>query len=373
MRTIAFNLSFITPGPLTGPGYYAVQLFEHIVREVRAKDGARVIGYIQSAALHHLSPEAQAFVHPIPELGGRISRVLYEQLILPFRTYRDRVDLLFSPSFVSPLWGRGRKVATVCDMYYRTIPGLIDAFQVKYWSIMIPMTARVCSRVVTISEHSKADIEKYLPVARGKTISIPLASRFKAAPVERAEVAVGGTPYVLMVANLTRNKNPEVVVEAVTALNRAGRPIRFVHAGSDPYGLLRDSIVANDASSFVESLGKVSDEQLAELYAGCLVVAAPSLYEGFGMPAVEAQSMGAPLIASDRAALPEAGGDAALYFDPTQPAELVKHLETVMGLSAEERADLVRRSLESAARFSWERTARETLAVFEEEMAALDR
>lgn len=364
MKTIAFNLTFIVPGPLTGPGYYAVQLFEHISRLVGDDDSLRLVAYIQPASLKHLSVPTRAFARCCPELGNRFSRVLYEQLVLPFVARRDRVDLLFSPAFVSPLWGAEHLVATVCDMYYRTIPEMISAPQRTYWSVMIPLTSRVCARILTISENSKLDIERFLPAARGKTVSVPLASRFRANPASGEPVA-STPPFVLMVANLTHNKNPGVVVEAVAALNQQDRSIGLVHAGSDPYGLLEDSIARNDASDVVTTLGKVSDADLADLYRSCLAVVTPSIYEGFGMPAVEAQAMGAPLISSDRAALPEAGGDAALYFDPSRADQLAARIITVMDLDAVERAALIERSLQSAARFSWERTAQETLAIFD--------
>ena len=363
MKTVAFNLTFIKPGPLSGPGYYAVQLFEYAIRQPAGDRPLRLVAYIQPSALNHLSDHARTFARCSPELGGQVSRVLFEQLVLPFVARKERIDLLFSPGFVSPLWGAKHLVVTVCDMYYRTIPELISYLQVKYWSVMIPLTSRVCSRIITISDHSKSDIERFLPAARGKTVSIPLASRFNAAPSE--DDAQDSVPaFVLMVANLTGNKNPGVVVEALATLNQGGRSLRFVHAGSDPHGILKDSIIRHNASSFVTMLGKISDEHLAHLYRTCLAVVTPSYYEGFGMPAVEAQAMGAPLISSDRAALPEAGGAAALYFDPSRPDELADRIATVMDLSAEERSELVQRSLESAARFSWERTARETIAVF---------
>lgn len=365
MKTVAFNLTFIKPDPLSGPGYYAVQLFEHAIRQPAGAVPLRLVAYIQPSALKHLSDHARTFARCCPELGGKMSRVLYEQLILPFVARTDRIDLLFSPGFVSPLWGAKYLVATVCDMYYRTIPDLISYFQVKYWSVMIPLTSRVCSRIVTISDHSKSDIERFLPAARGKTVSIPLASRFSAPPYQ-GEAQNSRPAFVLMVANLTGNKNPGVVVEALVALHQSGRSLNFLHAGSDPHDLLKDSIACNNASAFVKMLGKVSDDQLADLYRNCLAVVTPSFYEGFGMPAVEAQAMGAPLISSDRAALPEAGGDAALYFDPSKPEELAAKIATVMDMSAEERTELILRGLKSAARFSWDKTARETIAVFED-------
>lgn len=368
MPRIAFNLAFIDSGPLTGPGYYAAQLFEHVIADqLQSKSKHEIIAYLQRSAIHHFSPTAQAYIRSLPSLESRLKRVFYEQIILPFVSARDGNELLFSPAFVSPIWGARRLVATICDMYYRVVPEATEPFQRKYWSIMIPVTGYRCDRIITISDNSKKDIETYLPAARGKTVSIPLASRFTAP--DTAAQSKDYSPIVLMVANLTPNKNCAVVVQAVALLRQKGLDVSFVHAGKDHVGLLKQSIAENDAGSFVSSLGKVSDEELAGLYQSCLAVIVPSLYEGFGMPAVEAQAMGAPLICSDRAALPEAAGDGALYFDPEDARALADRIEAVLGLSEAGRAKMVEAGYDNVNRFSWAKTARDTMAVFDKLLA----
>lgn len=366
MPRIAFNLAFIDSSPLTGPGYYAVQLFEHIVQNTTATHGEHeLVAYVQASAAHHFSSDAQRFIRKIPNLNGRVSRVLFEQLVLPIISIRHGIDLLFSPAFVSPIWGAKRLVATVCDMYYRVVPEATEPFQRKYWNVMIPVTGYICDHIITISENSQKDIETYIPAARGKTVSIPLASRFEVPTVGDEPKVSEHRPVVLMVANLTPNKNCAVVVEAVSMLRKKGRDVAFVHAGKDHLGLLQKSIEDNEAGSFSSSLGKVSDEELAGLYRTSLAVVVPSLYEGFGMPAVEAQAMGAPLICSDRGALPEAAGDGALYFDPENPAMLAQKIEEVMDLSPADRGKMVAAGYASVRRFSWNKTARETMKVFD--------
>lgn len=368
MSRIAFNLAFIDSGPLTGPGYYAAQLFEHVIaNKLPDEPKDDIIAYVQRSAIDHFSPTAQACIRPLPSLEGRLKRVVYEQIVLPFVSARDRNKLLFSPAFVSPVWGAKRLVATICDMYYRVVPEATEPFQRKYWSIMIPVTGYLCDRIITISDNSKKDIETYIPAARGKTVSIPLASRFEVSDI--AAQKKNHRPVVLMVANLTPNKNCAVVVQAVALLRQKGLDVSFVHAGKDHVGLLKQSIVENDASSFVSSLGKVSDGELAELYQSCLAVIVPSLYEGFGMPAVEAQAMGAPLICSGRGALPEAAGDGALYFDPEDARALADRIEAVLGLSNTGRKKMVEAGYDNVRQFSWAKTARDTMAVFDELLA----
>lgn len=366
MARIAFNLAFIEAGPLTGPGYYAVQVFESIIT---SPGNYEIVAYVQKDAVRHFSPHAQSRIIELPNLSGRVWRVFYEHLVLPVRTHFARSDILFSPAFVSPLWGGKKLVATICDMYYRVIPEMTEPFQRKYWNVMIPVTGYCCNQIITISENSKLDIETYIPSARGKTVSIPLASRFEVPDAGREPSALAHNPAILMVANLTPNKNCAVVVEAISMLRQKGRVVSFVHAGKDHLGLLQKSIEENDAGSFVSSLGKVSDEELAQLYRTSLAVVVPSLYEGFGMPAVEAQAMGAPLICSDRGALPEAAGSGAIYFDPEDPAILAQRIEEVLDLSLEDRGKMVAAGYESVRRFSWAKTARETMKVFDAVLA----
>jgi glycosyltransferase involved in cell wall biosynthesis len=369
MKTIGFNMAFVDPSGLTGPGFYAAQLFESAVGEA-ARDGMTLIAWVQQGALHHFSERARRHIRPVRTFRTKLGRVLWEQLVLPFHARRARTDLLFSPAFVSPVWGAPKLVVTICDMYYRVVPHVTPRFQRLYWNVMIPLSSKACDRIITISGHSMADIERYLPSARGRTMSIPLASRFEARTAAKPAIARRTeTPFVLMVANMTANKNCEVVVKAVKQLNDRGRPVTLIHAGQDFLGLLKAAIADQDASAFVALRGRVSDEELEALYDSSLAVVVASLYEGFGMPAVEAQAMGAPLICSDRSALPEAAGEGALYFNPEDAEALSAQIEQVMNMTAEQRSTLIQRGHASAARFSWALTAERTLDTFEQVLA----
>lgn len=325
-----------------------------------------VRGVCNATSLPHFSQDAQAFLNVVPAPEGRVGRVLFEQLLLPFYLMKERVDLIFSPAFVSPLFGARHKVVTICDMYYRVIPQLIEPFQRTYWRIMIPLSAKRCDEVVTISNNSKIDIERFIPHVKSRTVSIPLASRFDVSnSVLKTETSPDLQPVVLMVANLTANKNCEVIVKAISLLRSQGHSIRFVHAGKDHLGLLARSVEEHGVADLVHSVGKVSDEDLIRLYATSLCTVVPSLYEGFGMPVVEAQSIGTLLICSNSSALPEAAGDGALFFDPNHAEGLASAILRVKQMSWEERQSWIEKGRASAGRFSWQRTARETFAVFE--------
>lgn len=302
-------------------------------------------------------------LHVVPDIrGSRIARVMWEQTRLPFLTRQMGVDLLFSPGFVSPLWGSKAFAACIHDMYYAVIPDLLDTWQRRYWRTFIPLTVRRCRRLVVVSSQTARDLVRIVPAASGKVRVTKLASRMS--PSQDAYPPDIPGPYILMVANLTANKNVETVLKGFDIVRLAGIDLRLVHVGRDPDGRLSGRGGSSDSS--VIALGKVSDAALAGLYRHAVAVVNASLYEGFGMPAVEAQAMGAPLISSDHPALVEAAGaDGALFYDAHQPEQLAAHLTNLLSDVALQ-ADLRERGQKNSSSMSWQKVAEQTLEAFEE-------
>lgn len=370
--TIGFNHLFIEHGSLTGPGYYAVQLVENLIRLPSCETAPiRFRIFAQKGTEHHYSPAARDLIVGVPTMKGRFSRVIWEQAMFPWQVRKEKIDLLFSPAFVSPLFGAPIMAVSIPDMYYRVAPRFVEKFQRKYWRVMIPVSSKVCDLVLTISKSSGNDIERYLPSARGKVVVTPLASRFTEARLEGSLAEPqGDRPYILMIANLTPNKNVTQVIKALSLLRDEGRAIDFVHIGRDQLGELSEAVALFDVADRVRSLGKVDDETLVGVARESLCVVVASLYEGFGMPAIEAQAIGAPLICSDRGALPEVAGDAALTFDPEDPeaiAACIAHLMDDPDLCNTMR----HKGFENVRNFSWERTAELTMRAFEQHLSKL--
>jgi len=369
---VGFNHLFIDSTPLTGPGYYAVQVLEHIAalsQEGRVPFTLKV--FTRPETRSHYSEAVQDLLIELPVTGGRFARVAYEQVRLPWRARRERIDLLFSPGFVSPLFGAPRKAATIHDMYYVVLPEAVDPFQRLYWRAMVPLTSRVCDCLLTVSHNSRKDIERYLPAARGKTLVTPLASRFAATVRQESEplpVPAGGRPYVVMVANLTPNKNVSRVVESIALLRDRGIDIELIHIGVDPRGELAAAVKAFAIEDRVCSLGKVDDATLVATVRSSLAVVVASLYEGFGLPALEAQTLGAPLICSNAGSLPEVVGDAALMFAPEDTKALAAQITCLLN-SASLRESLRTRGFANAEQFSWRRTAELTIDAFSAQLS----
>ena len=165
-----------------------------------------------------------------------------------------------------------------------------------------------------------------------------------------------------MVAAMTGNKNPGPLIEAIARLRPRFPELTFVHLGKDTEGRLKAAVESADAGDWSLSIQDVSDIELSALYEECLCVAVPSLCEGFGLPVLEAQAFGAPVISSNRGALPEVGGDGALYFDPLSVEHIAATIAKLL-MSEADRQALRHAGFANQQRFSWERTAAATLDI----------
>ncbi len=223
---------------------------------------------------------------------------------------------------------------------------------------------RRAAALLCISEATRRDLVERYPRAAGKAVVTPLAASpalARPAGIEavRAKHGLEG-PFVLAAGTLEPRKNLVGLMEAWAGLADPGAELVLV----GPPGWEMEEIVRRARADRVRLLGFVPDAELAALYASCAVFAYPSLYEGFGLPVLEAMACGAPVVTSDLSSLPEVAGDAALLVDPRDPAALGAALARLLADPAE-RSRLSAAGRARAATFTWERTARETLAVYD--------
>jgi glycosyltransferase involved in cell wall biosynthesis len=252
-------------------------------------------------------------------------------------------------------------VVTVHDLYYERVPAAIPFVRRQYYRVGIPWSVRHCDAILAVSASTAADLASELPRSVGKVSVVHLGARADLValdvPATEAEV-----PYFLQVAAVTRNKNIDTVVSAAIALRAAGHRFTVKVVGDDPYGLLARALDRPGAAEVIEPVGEVTPDALAGLYRGAVAVLNPSIYEGFGLPVLEAQSLGAPVISSRGGSLPEVAGDGARYFDHDDPDELQAAMAALLD-DPDARAHLIERGTRNVARFSWERAAAETAAV----------
>ncbi|MEO8287200.1 MAG: glycosyltransferase family 1 protein [Chloroflexota bacterium] len=311
-------------------------------------------------------------------------RIAWEQTILPLATARERIDLLFCPVNVRPVVSTAPVIITIHDVIFLHYPAAFHPLKRLYLKAMTGWSARHSAHVITVSEATRRDVISMLgvPPHRVTTVHNGVGSQFCPIPIEEQEVfkrqkGIDGRT-ILYVGTLEPRKNVSTLIEAFAAI--AADPelndVKLIIGGSK--GWYYDEIFATaerlglTASGRVQFLGRVPDEELPLWYNIATLCAYPSLYEGFGLPPLEAMACGTPAIVSDRSALPEVVGAAGLLVDPEDTKGWSEALSRVLK-NESLAAELGRKALEQAARFSWERTARETAAVFRKVMSARHR
>lgn len=360
---IGINLLYIRPGYLGGTVRYAHELLRHLVRS----DRYRWIIYVQAGAFPVSDPDlARVKRKEFRVRGGLVGRVFIEHSILPVVAHRDGVDLLFSPGFVSPLWGDFRKVVTVHDLYYRLFPEFVRFWQRIYWRLFLPASLRAVDAVIADSDSTKGDLGSAFPWVARKVRRIHLGAD---ALMSEACDEGAGEPFCLVVGNITPNKNIETTLGAFSQLKADNIHCRLLVAGSDLFGLMEEALKRVHPRPIVELLQHVTDETLAQLCARATCLIQASYHEGFGLPVVEAMAMGCPVVASDIPVLHEIGGDAAIFF-PVDSADALAVAITRILKDDGLRVRLAMAGKENALRFRWSHTAAETAELFAEVLRA---
>lgn len=246
---------------------------------------------------------------------------------------------------------------------------------VRAFCEQVPAAVQRADAVITVSEHTRRDLLRLLPVAAGRVTVIPEAARRACRPppspaaARRMVARRHGLedPYALYLGGFAERKNVGALVEAYALAGPHLPPdwkLAIAGAADRTHGQVRELAHRLGCAGRVCFLGHVPEAGLPALYGGASVFVYPSLYEGFGLPPLEAMACGTPVICSDAASLPEVCGDAAVMVDASQPARIAEALRRVAG-DPELRLALGRRGLARAREFSWRRAAEATLAVYQ--------
>jgi glycosyltransferase involved in cell wall biosynthesis len=296
-----------------------------------------------------------------------------EQFALPRILSRYRVDLLHSPHFLLPLLRPCPAVATIHDVIYLACPEDLPAFAGRlYYRTMMNACSRMATRVITDSGHSKAEIVRYLPAGQAKIdVVYPAVDPFFESPCASEQNASVHSKfgidrdYILCVGIYKSRKNHTGLLKAFQLLRKSGVQSQLVIVGPLGKGepILRGLAQELGITQHLVFTGFVNDDDLRALYSGARVYVCPSLYEGFGFTVLEAMACGTPVVCSSATSLPEVAGEAALYFDPHKPEEMAIQLLSAFSDDAV-RASLIADGRSNLLRFSWEETARQTLAVY---------
>ncbi|HEY4027094.1 MAG TPA: glycosyltransferase family 1 protein [Candidatus Dormibacteraeota bacterium] len=290
-------------------------------------------------------------------------RRLWSQGRLCRELWRRRPDLFFAPSHVVPFLAPGRALTVVHDLAFERHPGAYRRTALAYLRLTTRWAERRCRLLVTVSQATADDLTRLHGVDPARLRVVPLGGgepprcdpSAEAARARLAELGVDG-PFVLHVGRVEPRKNQVAALEAVERLP----DLLLVSVGSVVDAGMGARLAA---SPRCRQLGRLPDADVEALYAGAEALVFPSLYEGFGLPVLEAMRRGLPVVTAAVSSLPEVAGDAAVYVDdPHDAAALATAIEEALA----GRARLTRLGREQAARFTWDRTAAGVAAVMRE-------
>lgn len=299
-------------------------------------------------------------------------RLAYEYAILPMQVQRCGIDVLFSPAFTGPARARYASVVTVHDLRHEDWPETFPRAHRLLLTHLTRRSVRAAAQILTVSEHAKRRIEAvYRIPAERITVTYLAADPWYSERLDGTAIAcVLGrlaveSPYIFSLAAPGHQKNLDTLVDAYILLRRtAGTPIRLALAGAygDAIAGLRRRVADAGFATEMRELGWVDTADLPALYQGAAMFVMPSRYEGFGIPIVEAMASGTPVVTTTATSLPEVAGDAAVLVDPEDAASIATAMRRLLD-DAALRADLIARGEARARQLTWERAARQTLAV----------
>ena len=368
---VGLNLIFLVPGETGGMEVYARELIPRLLSEAPA--GMRFTAFVNreagEAGAGPWTDLMPAVTVPV-RARRRTQWVLGEQLLLAPLARREGVEVMHSLASTAPAWGAFRKVVTVHDLIYRYFPETHQGVRDLGMRLLVPMAARRADRVIAISQATREDLVRFAHVSSSKIDVVPQGVSLRAAPERlsdaetRARFHLGGRRVILGLSAKRPHKNLGALLGAIARIPAGERPV-VVLAGypTSHEEELRERARDLGVDEDVRFTGWLTEPELEALWSLTDVFVFPSLYEGFGLPVLEAMARGVPVICSSSSSLPEVAGNAALLFDPLDEAAIALAMMRVLGDS--QLADALRaKGLQRVQEFTWERTARLTLAAY---------
>jgi glycosyltransferase involved in cell wall biosynthesis len=376
---IGIDCRFVTRQPRRGIGNYSLNL---VIALVELDPTIEYILYIAEPDVEGILPNLSNVT--VRQLWPSIYPI-WENVALPFAAHNDQLDVLHCLGNTAPIFvsSRVRLVLSIMDvMFLQTgefLPRPTTRYQKfgrLYRALLVPFVARLANKIITISEFSKKDIldlvsgvdEDQISVTHLSCDLIFLNESIGAGNSAGRIAEIIHDPFVFCLGANDPRKNTVSLVRAYLRLLKQNNiPENLVISGyanwekSESYRVVKEA----GAESRVKFLDFITIDELAMLYRNAVVFVYPSLYEGFGIPILEAFSSGCPVIASNVTSIPEVGGDAALYFDPLTEDDIAQALVQVLSNSLL-RKSLIAKGYERAKQFSWAETASKTLAIYKE-------
>lgn len=379
---LGINTLFLIPGEVGGSETYFRQVLLAITHErpdvaitlfTNSENDACLREWLQGY-------EKAVFVPTAVRATSRFSRIIREQTDLPRLVKASGVDVLWSPGYTCPALSACPQVTTIHDMQYKRHPYDFSTVALLATRILVAISAKRSTRLLTDSLFSASEIHHFRNVPMSHIHATLLAAdhgfseRLDADRVRArlGALGLGEAPFLLAVSNSYPHKQMHRAVDAFAAL-KDEIPHRLVVIGQPRLGEAKvaDAIEQAEAGDRILRVNYLADrDDLVVLYQNADAFLFPSIYEGFGLPVLEALMAGTPVVASRCASIPEVGGDCVEYFEAESTDDLVAKLRGVLAWDDARRADFKGKAQAHANSFSWARTAQQTLACFEEALSA---
>jgi len=371
---VGLDLVYLVPGETGGRETYVRELVPAMLAHDPELEFVAFVGRGAGPRLASaLGERVRALTLPV-SARSRLLWALGELALVPAAASRAHVELVHAPANFAPPWGPFRRVVTIHDLQYRALPELLSPLARAGTAGMLRLAVRGAHRVIVESHAAADEIVAGLGVARERIDVIPAGAGStpageRPAPDElRRRHDLGARAVVLCPASNLPHKNLSSLVAALALFDPAVRPMLVLCGRGTDAPALRELARASGVSDDVRGLGSVTAAELDGLYALAGCVALATLYEGFGLPVLEAMARRVPVACSDLPVLREVAGPAAIYFDPRAPADIATAIGRVLGDGA--LAARLRELGETrAAGFSWAAAAAATLESYRRALA----
>lgn len=366
---IALNLLFLLPGVVGGTETYARLLIEQLTALDKTNDYLLILNEECRELTFARGGNFRSVVLPV-RATNRAARYFWEQTILPHRLRVENVDILHSLGYVGPLRPSCAHVVTIHDVNYQNPAVQIPSYKRRILGGFVTSVARRADHIITVSDFSKRQIVDLLRVPARKITTTHLAANPRSAAYvdsELPELRPGGSdrqPYIIAFGGTAPHKNLPRLIAAFAEISSSVAHQLIVVGAVPPDGSINAAIDKHDITGRVRVTGYLSEDVLTATLAGADLLAFPSLYEGFGLPVLDAQAAGVAIVCSSAGSLPEIAGDGALFFEPESTPSISAALLKALS-DATLRRRLVSAGYDNVRRFSWARTAATTLSVYE--------
>ena len=354
---LGVNALFYLPGEVGGSETYLLETLRALERRADAPDLVLFSNVENDRKLRAAFPRAEVVETGIGATN-RFVRIAAEQIALPRFARKARVEVLWSPGYTAPAFCACPQVVSILDMQYKRFPQDVSWLAARAMDALYPAAARRCQAVVSISEFAKGEVVQFLGIRPEKvTVTLLAADSAFGIPDGPPPETVRGAPYLLCVAHSYPHKNVGMLVRAYNRI--AGEiPHRLVLVGKARLGEadVEAALEAAPPGRAVRFVG-LRRRELIGLYQGADWFVFPSLYEGFGLPVLEAMRAGVPVLTTREASIPEIGGESVRYADGRDEAAFAEALRAAANLPRGEKAQLADAARKRSESFTWDASA----------------